>query len=239
MNTGTNLFNTKEQIKISAKNNAIIRDTFIMNQGSMKSTTISTWELKGKKTEIWEVIVKGANTHYNGGSKIAGGLRVYWKIKSKIVIENDKYKKGEGDASIEKIEPHSHPPGVYQCHSINKLVKSAPGHLVNTPHVQKPHLNIQGKKSGNKVNLKLYSPKYNKNHTAYYVTCECKLNEQEAAKKVINWNMTGSGTDKKFEARYVYPFPPFWDVVLKDGWTKSKGNEQSMNYEHIAVRRIR
>jgi hypothetical protein len=238
MNTGTNLFNTNEQVKIPAKNNAIIGDTFIMNQGPMKSTTISTWELKGKKTEIWEVIVKGANTHYNGGSKVAGGLRVYWKIKSKIIIENDKYKKGEGDASIEKIGPHSHPPAVYQCHSIHKSVKSSSGYSVYTPHVDNPHLNIQGKKSGIKVNLKLYSPKYNKNHTAYYVACECKLNKQEAAKKVVNWDITGSDTRKKFNAKYIYPFPPYVEILLKDGWTKSMGNKNSMNYEKIVVRRI-
>ena len=60
MNTGTNLFNTKEQIKISAKNNAIIRDTFIMNQGSMKSTTISTWVLKGK-LNLFTMLKHGAD----------------------------------------------------------------------------------------------------------------------------------------------------------------------------------
>jgi hypothetical protein len=200
----------------------------------------TTRPVKLVNREKWRATWVGWDTLYFGDGTLAGGIKLYWEVRVDFVIEDGKYKQGQGTARFLKFEPHSHPPGIYDCEplkgwAIDKDLKKHP-----SPYIKVRQFNVPGWCTSAAANLQL--PKEN-----YYLVDYYCVMDTDHAKVALGKKFGKIGAKQKVQQSSKYKsveknarlLPSAQqNIPLKDGWKKSYGYSKSMDAHFVEVKRI-
>lgn len=115
---GQTLFNTTEEVSIPVENEAEKVIDINDSRHGMNMTGKFTWRLKGKKIEKWRITIDDYRINYllnegMGAMDKRCGLKVHARREIDVVIENKKFKSGQGKSEFVSIKGHSNPPWAY------------------------------------------------------------------------------------------------------------------------------
>lgn len=200
----------------------------------------TTRPVKLVNREEWRVTWVGWDTLYFGDKTLAGGIKTYWQVRVDFTIEDDKYKEGHGTARFQKFEPHSHPPGVYDCEPMKGWAHDAQGNKHPVPYIDVRKFNVPGWCTSASATLQL--PKENWYLVDYY----CVM-DTDHAKVALGKRFGKLGAKDKVKVSSKYKSVD-WEgrllpsarqkIPLQDGWNKSYGRTKSMDAHFVEVRRI-
>ena len=200
----------------------------------------TTRPVKLVNQQKWRVTWVGWDTLYFGDNLLAGGIKPYWEVRVDFIIEDGKYKQGTGTARFIKFEPHSHPPGVYDCEPMKGYAIDAQLNKHPTPYIEVPNFSVPGSSNGASATLQL--PKEN----FYLVDYYCVMDSDRAKEalgaqygKLTAKDMVKHSSKYKSIEKHGRQLP--WGnrtIPLQDGWKKSYGNTQSMDAHIVKVQRI-
>jgi hypothetical protein len=197
-------------------------------------------KVKIGRWEKWRALWHGWETLYFGDETLAGGIKPIWEIQVDFEIEDGKYKQGQGTAKFVAFEPHSHPPGVYDCNPKKGEIIDGKGKKQPTPFIQHTQFNVSG--SANSASAKLNLPSEN----LYLVDYECFMDTDQAKDKLgLKFGKLAAKDKVKESDNYKsiknngQPLPSgSQTVMLQDGWKKEFGETKSMDAYWILVRRL-
>lgn len=212
------------------------------------------WRLSGEKKERWRITVDGWNRLARGGkpqpiprpkelgkpspwtwgtgksaqekySDVLFGLLVHWRMIVDVEIEKGKYKKGTGRASMVSDTPFCQPSGVYHCQSRRT-------HVSNSPFTVS-----SGVKSGQQLNLTLFSRKYLSQAVVLSVSYECQLDKLAAEMTIVGWK--GKNLPNQRRATETVSLPDRISVLLVDNWSRPEGQKGQPHSRFYKVKRLR
>lgn len=200
----------------------------------------TTRPVKLVKREKWRVTWKGWDTLYFGSGLLAGGIKPYWEVRVDFIIEDGKYKEGTGTARFIKFEPHSHPPGVYDCEPMKGYALDAQLNQHPTPYIEVPNFSVPGSSNGASATLQL--PKEN----FYLVDYYCVMDSDRAKEalgaqfgKLTAKDMVKHSSKYKSIEKHGRQLP--WGtrtIPLQHGFKQNFGETKSMDAHFVEVRRI-